>query len=313
MLTPSRALAGQSRGRRQHPTLPGGRQREATIDSDRVEGLVGARWAHLVETWDVSSSLAEPVPDEARAARRLKVAATFSALAYFIFACFLLPDFGPTWDVAIGSYPYGEKVVGWVASDVSDFVEFTETGAALESRQPYPAIGGSGFEWYKVFPVGGTLAAVSSRVLWHHLGLVPAIMARHLVGPATVALLIYALIVFLGRRVTLGAALGAAALLVASPRFLTHSLTNIKDAPETVFYNLALFAIYRALIDRTVRAWILLGIATALALAQKANRAANNVTNRERRMSFALHFTQCRQSVRSLSALSNREQQRMIV
>jgi 4-amino-4-deoxy-L-arabinose transferase-like glycosyltransferase len=209
-----------------------------------------------------------PNTDGARPPRR---AAALFALVYFALACFCLPDFGPTWDIAVGSYPYGDKLLAWVASDTADFVEFVESGATLESRRPYPAIGVRAFEWFKVYPLGATLGAVSTRVLWHWLGVVPAVAARHVVVPAGVAVLVYALIVFVGRRTTLATGLAGAALLVSSPRFFTHSLTNVKDALEAVLYTLALLALYRALLEHTLRSWLLVGIASALALAQKAN------------------------------------------
>ncbi|MEE9127576.1 MAG: glycosyltransferase family 39 protein [Planctomycetota bacterium] len=203
--------------------------------------------------------------------KRLYLAAWLSGLVYFLLACIVTPDFGPTWDNTSGSYPYGDEVITWWGSDVADFVEVADANAPPPFRKPYPDFYKHQFPWHDVYPTSATLSGISSFILWHWLGWVPPVAAHQIVTPLLAALMIVLLIVFLGRRLGLAPALVGVALMLASPRFFAHSIHNIKDMPECVFYVAAMCMVYVCLTERMLRHWLWLGLLVALALAQKAN------------------------------------------
>ncbi|MCA8955722.1 MAG: glycosyltransferase family 39 protein [Planctomycetes bacterium] len=189
------------------------------------------------------------------------------AVLYFLLACWMTPDYGPTWDIVSEGYPYGDEVLDWLASSTSDFVEVATRDEPPHFREPYPDFYKQQMRWYEIYPLPGIVSGVSSVVLWHALGLVPPIPAHQIVVPLFTSVLLGGLVLFLGR------AAGAAAslLLVTSPRFLAHSISNLKDTPQCVFYTLTLLVLFRALRDRRRTDWALAGVCTAFALACKAN------------------------------------------
>lgn len=208
-----------------------------------------------------------PTP-HASARRRPLLAAALVAVAFLAIALLALPDYGPTWDCSVGDYAYGEAVLDGVTRGV-DVVALYQLGEPSLARAPHPA-----FErtcgWAQMFPLAATLSAASCRLLWTELGWLPPLAAHHLVVPLLVAILLAALVVFLG---PLGTATGvaAAAFLVGSPRFQADAMNNLKDAPQAVLYSLsalAFFAVHRA---PTLRGWCAVGALGALALAQKQN------------------------------------------
>ena len=203
--------------------------------------------------------------------RRLHVVALMVAVAYVVLAVWVSGGHGPTWDCATGDYAYGEAT--WTAvlhGEDPVAVYQGEVVLTHPHRQPHPEFE-SHFLWFQMFPLASTLSAASCDLLWSWLGWVPPMAAHHFVIGVFVALLLYAIVVFLGSRVSLWAGVLAAAMLVTSPRFFANDQNNSKDVPEACVYSLCALAFYRASANRNLRWWCAVGVLAGLALAQKQN------------------------------------------
>ncbi len=142
--------------------------------------------------------------------------------------------------------------------------------SSLPQREPHPDFGFDA-QWHQAYPFAATLSALSCQVLWTALGLVPAMIAHHLVILGLTALLAFTLVVFVGRRFGRLTGVAAAVFLLLSPRFFGHAFNNLKDVPEACLYAFAVLAGYAALSTGRWRAWLTCGVMTAFALAQKPN------------------------------------------
>ncbi|MEM7204510.1 MAG: glycosyltransferase family 39 protein [Planctomycetota bacterium] len=188
------------------------------------------------------------------------------AASYLAVAVAALGDYGPTWDTSVFEFPYGRTLIDYLRSVLPGD---PPVESAPRAPHPYlPAVQGA---WFHAYPVGSMLSELGCRLLWTWLGVLDAIAAHHVVVPVSTALLLVAMIWFLGRRAGLAAGVGAALLLVLSPRYFAHSCNNLKDAPEAALYGFAVLAGARALHRGGRAAWALAGCAVGLALAQKAN------------------------------------------
>jgi hypothetical protein len=205
--------------------------------------------------------------DERTFASSQTITALAVSLVYFAVAACLLPDYGPVWDSF--ELTYGPRILEYLATGEPTFLEFGGE-SSLTVRDPHPDFG-SRNHWYQNYPLGVTLSALSCRILWTWLGLVPAMAAHHLVVPLFVAGLLFVVTRFVARRFGIATGVAASLFLILSPRFFAHSFNNFKDIPEACLYSLALIAAYRAMSGPGVRWWVWAGSCTALALAQKAN------------------------------------------
>ena len=214
---------------------------------------------------------AEPAPPRAphrpapRQSRILTVA-LLVAVGYLAVALAALGDYGPTWDTSVFEFAYGRTLI--------DYLTTVATGAPpveYVPRPPHPYLPAVQGAWFHAYPVGSMLSELGCRVLWTWLGILDAIPAHHVVVPVSTALLMAAMVTFLGRRAGLAAGIGSALLLVLSPRYFAHSCNNLKDAPEAALYGLAVLAGARALHRGGRTSWGMAGGALGLALAQKAN------------------------------------------
>ena len=192
------------------------------------------------------------------------------ALVYLVVALGALGSYGSTWDFG-AEYPYGERLVEFVRSGDTRYLELDDTTVTVVRRAPHPPFLAGHTEWFQVYPFAMALSAVSCLVLWDLTGLVPALQAHHLVVPLMVAGLLVALVRFGVPRIGVLASVAGALLLVASPRFFAHAANNLKDVPETCLYVVATLLGFVALTGGAVRWWVACGIFTGLALAQKAN------------------------------------------
>jgi hypothetical protein len=211
-----------------------------------------------------------PEKDES-ARRRAWLAASLVALLYLAFALPALRDYGPTWDCIMGEYPYGERLLAYLTGGGPEFLDLKDTENAPLVRAPHPDFDVARFEWFQVYPFGALLSAVSCRVLWTELGLVPALQAHNAVIPLLVAGLLLLLVRFFAPLAGLAPAVAGAALLVLCPVFFAHAENNLKDVPEACLYVAATVAGYAAFRTGRTRDWVALGVLTGLALAQKAN------------------------------------------
>lgn len=193
------------------------------------------------------------------------------ALAYLIPAVSLLGDHGATWDCVQGEYPYGERVLSFVLEGDEAYLRNTLREPHPTVRSPHPNFDVSRFRWTLIPPFVSVLSAISCRLLWTELGILPALQAHNLVVVLVVATFLCFWVRFLLPRIGTLAALFAGASLVLLPRFLAHSFYNLKDPPEACLYVAAVTLAYLALTRERRRWWILAGIATALSLATRPN------------------------------------------
>lgn len=198
-------------------------------------------------------------------------AALLAALAYLALSALLAPAYGPVWDCVMGEYPHGEAALSALRGEGS-YHELCMGDTGARPRQPHPFFDpGVRLPWNGTYPLTGIASALSCELLWTRLGLVPALRAHDLPVQLLVALLVYAMVRALGARFGLLAGLSAALLLLCQPRFLAHSFNNLKDAPEAVFYGLAVLALFLALTRGGLARWLVAGACIGLALAQRPN------------------------------------------
>jgi hypothetical protein len=193
------------------------------------------------------------------------------ACAYLALASALLGDYGPTWDTAMGEYPYGERLLAYLESGERIFLDNEATQPAPEVRQPHPDFDVGRFRTDQVFPFGALLSALSCRVLWTALGLVPAMAAHNLPIPLITAALLLLLVRFAAPRIGLAAAVTGCLLFLCAPRFFADTFNNLKDVPETCLYVAATVAGLQALTSGRASSWLAAGSLTGLGLAQKPN------------------------------------------
>lgn len=208
-------------------------------------------------------------PDHGRRRRFLLPLAV--ALAYLLPALACLGDYGPTYDAVKGDLPYGERLLGYLGSFDPRWLELKATEPVPVVRSPHPDFNVGRFPSVFAFPVGALLSAISCRLLWTELGLVPALSAHHLPFVLLTATLVFVVSAFAAARLGPLAAIVAGGSLFLTPSLFGHSFNNARDIPECCFYTCAVLAGFRAVESGSARAWLPAGALTGLSLAQKAN------------------------------------------
>ncbi len=193
------------------------------------------------------------------------------AVLYFFVALWLLPDYGATWDTTVGEFPYGDRLLEYFSTGDDRYLDLMRRDPEPRVREPHPDYDLRRTEWYVVHPFAAILSGASCKLFWTRLGWLDAQSAHHLPTVVFTALLVAGLTVFTARRFGVLAALAGGAFLVSCPRFFAHSFFNLKDVPECALYTGAVLTGYLALVEERRRWWILAGVLTGLALAQKAN------------------------------------------
>jgi len=200
---------------------------------------------------------------------RSRILAAGMAITFLLIALPFLSDFGPTWDCAGGDYAYGERILEYL---------LTEEPLHLESEYKSPYASDAHhpnfqlrFHWDQLFPLASTLSAASCLLFHSKLGIVSALSAHHLVILLFVAFLIYSLVRFSYCRIGLLGAVATVLFLICSPRFFAHTFNNLKDIPEACLYSFAVLAGYKAVTEQRKLYWIITGVFTGMALAQKTN------------------------------------------
>ena len=187
-------------------------------------------------------------------------------------------DYGPTWDTPTGEYAHGEQYLGYLLTGDRAYLDFTRLAGderppfpRLEHRAPHPAWPAAFFHWYETHPFGAILSAASCRLLWDTLGWLPAFAAHHLPIVLWVAVLAAVLVRWAATRWGTAAGIAAALSLLLAPRFVADAFNNLKDGPEACLYALAVLAFAAALARPHPARFVLAGVLTGLALAQKFN------------------------------------------
>jgi hypothetical protein len=223
----------------------------------------------------VWSAVRAGVPPGGPARRAALVAAAAVAALYLLLLLPRLSEFGPTWDLVIADYPYGEQYLAYATSGEAAYVDFRTPPPLPHVRAPHPDFRGGRLANPDIpYPLGGMLSAASCKLLWTALGWVPAQVAHHLPAPLATAALLAVLVAVGARWRALGAGLAAALLLALSPYFLAHSAFNLKDVLETCLYTCTYLLVASALLReaRTGAAvWAGVAVLFGLALAAKPN------------------------------------------
>ena len=193
------------------------------------------------------------------------------AVAYLALSLVLVDDYGPTWDCAFGEYHHGHRYLAFWTTLDRGHLDFRGGTPAPPSREPHLDDGVDWMPWNQSYPFAATLSAAACRLLWTAAGWRDALVAHHVVVPLFTSLLLVALVSFAGSTVSWVAALATALALLASPRFLAHSMNNLKDVPEAALYAGTVLALYAAITGGRRRWWIVGGLLGGLALAQKPN------------------------------------------
>ncbi len=189
-------------------------------------------------------------------------------LLFFIVSVGTLSDYGISWDTPIhlrrghayfhllttGNKDYkdlqGER--GYFQSDIQNASYF------LEDDGGHP-------------PINGILSAFTNIVFYQKLGLMGDIEAHHLFIVLSSALLVLLIGIFAYQEIGLIGAIFSQIALSTYPLFFAESHFNIKDPPQTLFYSLTIFIIWRAIKKRKPYLLFIAAMTSGLALGIKFN------------------------------------------
>ncbi len=181
-----------------------------------------------------------------------------------------LDQYNVTWDEALGDLFFGERYLSFFTSFDPVFLDF-RADPYPEDRRPDLRLSAFRNRPWEHYPVGATLAAASSAVTSHWLGLLDPYDGFHAVNLFLAAILVWVFFRFLAERFGLLAATAAMGLLLTSPRVFSHLMANIKDFPLMVFYTLAVVVFHRAWQSGSARGLLAAGALWGVALGTKAN------------------------------------------
>ncbi|MDX1383101.1 MAG: glycosyltransferase family 39 protein, partial [Thermoanaerobaculia bacterium] len=182
----------------------------------------------------------------------------------------LLGHYNVTWDEALGDFFFGERYLSYFTSFDPAYLDFAGDPYG-EGRRPDLSVAPFRDRPWEYYPVANTLAAATSTVLSHWAGRIDPFDGFHAVNLWLVAILLWALFAWTRRAFDTTAAVVACAVLVTSPRLVAHTLSNIKDVPEMVFFALSLLVFAHAWERGSGRGVIAAGLLWGLALGTKAN------------------------------------------
>ncbi|MBI3380348.1 glycosyltransferase family 39 protein [Candidatus Gottesmanbacteria bacterium] len=120
-------------------------------------------------------------------------------------------------------------------------------------------------------PVSDILSAITNRVFFEKLGLLPDIEAYHLYSVLCATLAVFVIYVFTRHAFGKFAAILASSVLALYPSFFAESHFNIKDIPEMSFFAIALISFYFWVYSRKKLWFIAFTISFFLALGTKLN------------------------------------------
>lgn len=181
-----------------------------------------------------------------------------------------LNQYNVTWDEALGDFFFGQRYLSFFSTLDPIYLDF-ETDPYPEGHQPDLRLSPFRTRPWEHYPVGSTLAALSSTLLSRGLGLLDVYDGFHAANLFLAGVFLWIFFRFLAQRFGLLAATAAVGFLFSSPRVFSHLMANVKDFPLMVFYSLTAIAFFRAYEAGSARGLLGAGALWGLSLATKAN------------------------------------------
>ena len=214
----------------------------------------------------------------------------FIFLAFFIVGLFTLPHYGINWDT-INHLPRGQAYLNYFLTGKRDYSNlpryedywqqpdtlFIDADREINYRSLYQNDSVS-YNWYLEYdgnghpPTSDILSSGFNYVLFQKLHLINDIDAYRVYGIFLAAILVGLVFWWVSEVTGMFAGMVAAASLALYPLFWSESHFNTeKDIPETVYWSLLLFAVWRGVTQKSWK-WILVsGVFFGLALGTKFN------------------------------------------
>ncbi|MEM7355242.1 MAG: hypothetical protein AAF657_30810 [Acidobacteriota bacterium] len=181
-----------------------------------------------------------------------------------------LDQYNVTWDEALGDFFFGQRYLSFYTSLDPAYLDF-RGDPYPEGHRPDLRQSPFRFRPWEHYPVGGTLAALTSTVFSGALGLLDPFDGFHAANLFLAALLLWVFFRFLEQHFGLLAATVAVGFLFTAPRVFCHLMANVKDFPLMVFYTLTLVVFFRAWEGGSVRGVVAAGALWGISLGTKAN------------------------------------------
>ncbi|MCK4817783.1 glycosyltransferase family 39 protein, partial [bacterium] len=198
---------------------------------------------------------------------RILIALIIPAL-FLIIGFLTISDYGITWDEPL-HFMRGEAYFHYFLTGKKDYSD-------LSTRNIYQSAGCGNFKYWMKFahrhpPLNGILSSLSVEIFYKRLGILGNIDAHHSIILILGALCILAVYLFASEAYGRLAGLVAALSLSLYPFFLVACHNKIKAGPETAFFTLTVWSLWKGLKDRNWK-WVLTSsLFCGFALATKFN------------------------------------------
>jgi len=222
-----------------------------------------------------------------------KFIAFLLSLSFFIIALITLPHYGINWDT-INHLPRGQAYLHYFLTgktDYSDLVLWTrywQDPDALGIKSDIPkevAIkrslyqsDGTTFAWFMNHdglghpPLSDILSSLFNVVLFQKLQLINDIDAYRVYGVLLASCCVGLMFYWLAEKYGKISGIAASLALATYPLFWSEShFNNEKDIPETVYWSFLLFSVWKAVMKKSCKWFLVSGILFALALGTKFN------------------------------------------
>jgi len=124
---------------------------------------------------------------------------------------------------------------------------------------------------HHVWPFTPVLSAITCSIFFQKLKILSTVPAHHIAIPILAVLFFLLFFLFLKRHWSSFIAFAAMLILMTYPRFFGHSLSNIKDLPEVLFFSLTIMYFADWFLSQKIKYLYLSFIFWGIALATKAD------------------------------------------
>ena len=196
----------------------------------------------------------------------IPILAIITITIYVITSFFIIKDYGITLD-DVEQFGVGHKVV-----------EYFQTGH-VNYQDDLPTIEGHPNFYndivktrpHHIWPFPPILSVLTCKLFFQNLQILDPIPAHHIIIPILTAIFMLVFFFFMKRYWGNIAAFIAMLSLLTMPRFFGHSMSNIKDLPELLFFSIAIFYFFDWWIQNKIKYLYYFFAALGLALATKAD------------------------------------------